>query len=70
MESHRVDSLAPYVDARDAVGFEFGFHLRGGDEGEIGAGVDEAEGSPGHFFDAGDEAQVVSAVEGEMSVIA
>lgn len=56
MESHGVNSLAPYVDAGDAVGFEFGFHLRGGDEGEVGARMDETEGGPGHFFDAGDEA--------------
>jgi hypothetical protein len=69
MELDRIDPLPPNLHAGNAIGFHFFLHLGRGDEGQIGAGVAEAECRPGHFFDAGNEAEVVTAVEREVGVV-
>ena len=70
MKSYCINSFAPDIHTGDAIGFHFSLHLGGGDKCEICAGVDEAEGGPGHFFDSRNEAKVVAAVEGQVGVVA
>jgi hypothetical protein len=69
MKLDRIDPLSPNLHAGDAVRFHFFLHLGRGDEGQVGARVAEAECGPGHFFDAGDETEVIAAVEGEVGVV-